>query len=352
VIDRLVVDRLVVESSRDRIRLAATGLAERTVRRVSEQQRPVSTADTARDQALERRGVQVGFLAYLLWGFLTIYWKQLSSFDAIELIAWRMFCAGIVMALLVTGRRTWPGIRAALTDGPTVRRLAVAALLLTANWGSYVWAVTHDRVIETALGYFMAPLATMAIGVVVLHERPTNPQRFAFGCATVAVVVLTASYGRPPWIALVLAATWSLYGLSKRRIALGPIESLAGETFVLFAPAVVALLAFSAGGDSVVQTATRPEWALVLGTGVITAVPLTMFAFAAKTIPFTLLGPLNLVVPVVNFGLGWALYHEPVPVDRLVGFAFVWLALLAVMWDRIRAGRRAAAERAPVPSPT
>jgi chloramphenicol-sensitive protein RarD len=296
--------------------------------------------DTERRAALERRGVRVGLLAYLIWGFLTIYWKQLDAFRAIELIAWRMLCAGIVMAIIVTLRRTWPAITAALTDGATVRRLLAAALLLTTNWGSYVWAVTNDRVIETALGYFMAPLATMAIGVFVLHERPTNAQRFAFGCAALAVVVLTVSYGRPPWIALVLAATWSLYGLSKRRIQLGAIESLAGETFVLIAPAILALIALSSRPDSVVETATAPEWVLVLGTGVITAVPLMLFAFAAKTIPFTVLGPLNLVVPVVTFLLGWAVYDEPVPLDRLIGFAFVWVALMVVMWDTIRTARR------------
>jgi chloramphenicol-sensitive protein RarD len=287
-------------------------------------------------RAIERRGVQVGLLAYLMWGFLTIYWKRLDGFDAIELIAWRMLCAALVMALIVSVRRTWPTIRTALTDGAMVRRLVVAALLLTVNWGSYVWAVTNDRVIETALGYFMAPLATMAIGVFVLGETPTTAQRFAFGCAAVAVVILTISYGRPPWIALVLAATWSLYGLSKRRIDLGAIDSLAGETFVLFLPSVIAVAALSARPDSVAQTASVSDWGFVLGTGLITAVPLMLFAFAAKTIPFTLLGPLNLVVPVVNFLLGWAVYDEPVPLDRLVGFGFVWLALVAVMWDRVR----------------
>lgn len=287
-------------------------------------------------RAIERRGVQVGLLAYLMWGFLTIYWKRLDGFDAIELIAWRMLCAAVVMALIVSVRRTWPTIRTALTDGAMVRRLVVAALLLTVNWGSYVWAVTNDRVIETALGYFMAPLATMAIGVFVLGETPTTAQRFAFGCAAVAVVILTISYGRPPWIALVLAATWSLYGLSKRRIDLGAIDSLAGETFVLFLPSVIAVAALSARSDSVAQTASVSDWGFVLGTGLITAVPLMLFAFAAKTIPFTLLGPLNLVVPVVNFLLGWAIYDEPVPLDRLVGFGFVWLALVAVMWDRVR----------------
>jgi chloramphenicol-sensitive protein RarD len=293
-----------------------------------------------------QRGVQLGVAAYLLWGLLTIYWKQLQGFDAFELIAWRMTCASVVMAVIVTARRTWPNIAGALRHGPTARRLVMASVLLTLNWGSYVWAVTNDRVIETALGYFIAPLATMAIGVFVLHEDPTRAQRVAFALATVAVAILTISYGRPPWIALSIAVTWSLYGLAKRRVPLGAVDSLAGETFVLFVPAVVAVVAFSAGADSVARTAGTADWILVLGTGVVTAVPLMLFAAAAQSIPFTLLGPLNLLVPVINFGLGWLLYDEPVPLDRLVGFAVVWVALLVVMWDRVATHRRP-----PVPEP-
>jgi chloramphenicol-sensitive protein RarD len=293
-----------------------------------------------------QRGVQLGVAAYLLWGLLTIYWKQLQGFDAFELIAWRMTCAGVVMAVIVTVRRTWPNIIGALRDGPTARRLVMASVLLTVNWGGYVWAVTNDRVIETALGYFIAPLATMAIGVFVLHEEPTTAQRVAFALAAVAVAILTVSYGRPPWIALLIAVTWSLYGLAKRRVPLGAVDSLAGETFVLFVPAVLAVAVFSTGAQSVVQTADAADWILVLGTGVVTAVPLMLFAAAAQSIPFTLLGPLNLLVPVINFGLGWLLYDEPVPLDRLVGFAVVWVALLVVMWDRVATHRRP-----PVPEP-
>jgi chloramphenicol-sensitive protein RarD len=293
-----------------------------------------------------QRGVQLGVTAYLLWGFLTIYWKQLKAFDAFELIAWRMACAGVVMAAIVTARRTWPNIVAALRHGPTARRLVMASVLLTLNWGSYVWAVTNDRVIETALGYFIAPLATMAIGVFVLHEDPTKAQRVAFALAAVAVVILTVSYGRPPWIALLIAGSWSMYGLAKRRVPLGAVDSLAGETFVLFVPAVLAVVAFSIGADSVAQTADAVDWVLVLGTGVVTAVPLMLFAAAAQSIPFTLLGPLNLLVPVINFGLGWLLYDEQVPLDRLIGFGIVWMALLVVMWDRVATHRRP-----PIPEP-
>jgi chloramphenicol-sensitive protein RarD len=274
--------------------------------------------------------------AYVIWGLLTIYWKQLSAFDAVELIAWRMACAAVVMAAIVTVRRSWPRLRSALSHRPTLARLVVAALLLAGNWGSYVWAVVNDRVIETALGYFIAPLATMAIGVLVLREQPTRAQRVAFVLASIAVIVLTIANGSPPWIALVLAGTWSLYGLSKRRIALDAIDSLAGETFVLVGPAIVVLLLMSGADGSVVSSADRGDVAYVLGTGAVTAIPLMLFASAAKSIPFTLLGPLNLIVPVINFGLGWLLYDETMPAVRVVGFSFVWAALLVVMYDRIR----------------
>jgi chloramphenicol-sensitive protein RarD len=297
----------------------------------------------------ERRGVRVGITAFLIWGLLTIYWKQLSAFDALELIGWRMLTAAVVMVIITTIRGTWPAIAAAFRSRAIVGRLVVAALLLTANWGSYVWAVVNDRVIETALGYFIAPLATMAIGVFVLGERPNNAQRIAFGCASVAVVILTVGAGQPPWISLILAATWSSYALSKRNIPLGAIDSLTGETLVLFLPAVGLVIALSSRTGSVIDIASSTEWAFLLGTGLITAVPLMLFASAAQSIPFTLLGPLNLLVPVINFGLGWAIYDEPMPLNRLIGFAFVWIALIVVMTDRIReAHRRNRVSAAPV----
>ena len=286
--------------------------------------------------------------AFVLWGLLTIYWKQLSGLDAVELIAWRMFTAAIVMAAVTTVRGTWPAIIAAFRSRATVVRLILAALLLTANWGSYVWAVINDRVIETALGYFIAPLGTMAIGVLVLGELATRAQKIAFGCVAVAVVILTMGAGHPPWISLVLAATWSSYALSKRNMPLGAIDSLTGETFVLVLPAAMALIVLAGRSSSAVNTASGTDWVLLLGTGLITAIPLMLFASAAKSIPFMLLGPLNLIVPVINFGLGWVMYNEPMPLNRLIGFAFVWLALLVVMTDRIRSHQRAARPKPPV----
>jgi len=288
----------------------------------------------------ERTGVLVGAGAYLLWGSLTIYWKQLAAFDALELIGWRTMTAAIVMTVIIAIRRHGPQLRRALTNPRTLAALTTAALLLVANWLSYVWAVVNDRVIETALGYFIAPLATMAIGVLVLGETPTRAQRAAFVLASIAVVVLTISYGRPPWIALALAGTWSLYGLTKRRVPLDAVDSLAGETLVLALPAVVLVAVVGSSASSNLPDATATEWVFLLGTGLITAIPLMLFAAAAQSIPFTLLGPLNLLVPVINFGLGWLLYDEPMPLDRVIGFSFVWVALGIVMADRVVVARR------------
>jgi chloramphenicol-sensitive protein RarD len=282
------------------------------------------------------RGVRAAVAAYVLWGLLTIYWKQLHGFDPFELIGWRIVSAAIVMAAVVTVRSRWGVLVTALGDRTTATRLTVAALLLTANWTSYVWAIAHDRILEAALGYFMAPLATMILGIVVLGERASRLHLLALVLAAAAVVVLTASYGRPPMIALVIAVSWSLYGLLKRQVPLTPIESLAGETFVLFVPAVIALAVLAGRDTSVPATATAGEWVLVALTGVVTAVPLLLFAFAAQRVPLTLLGALQYLVPTINLLLGWLVYDERLPADRLLGFVLVWAALLAVTIDRVR----------------
>ena len=299
------------------------------------------------------RGVRAAVAAYVLWGLLTIYWKQLAGFDPFELIGWRILCATAVMAVVITISRRWAVLATAFRDRRTALRLLVAAILLTANWTAYVWAVTNDHVIETALGYFMAPLGTMVLGVTVLHEHATRLHKVALVLAALAVVVLTISYGRPPVVALVIAATWSVYGLLKRQVPLTAIESLAGETFLLTVPAIVLVVVMAGRGGSIPSTASGGEWTLVLLTGVVTAVPLLLFAFAAQRVPFTLLGALQYLVPTINLVLGWAVYDEPMPLDRLIGFALVWAALAAVTIDRLRrsAPVRPTVEAAPF-SPT
>jgi chloramphenicol-sensitive protein RarD len=294
-----------------------------------------------------RLGVQAGILAYLLWACLTVYWKQLTAFDAFELIAWRILAAAVVMAIVVSVRGRWSVLRAAARSRRLVGRIALAAVLLTINWTSYVYAVVDGRVIETALGYFMAPLGTMILGIVVFHERPRPLQKVALACAVVAVVVLTATYGEPPLLALLIAVSWSLYGLLKRQIPLTAIESLAGETFVLVLPALVTVMVMAGREDSIPSSATAGEWVLVAGTGVVTAVPLLLFAIAAQRVPFQILGPLQYLVPTINFILGWLVYDESLPPERLMGFAVVWIGLACTAVDQVRAARtvQPAAER-------
>ena len=289
------------------------------------------------------RGLQAAVAAYTLWGLLTLYWKQLAGLDAFELIGWRVSTAGLVMALIVTLLRRWPTVVGSLRDRALLIRITLASVLLTVNWTTYVWAVVGDRVIETALGYFLAPLGTMALGVFALGERLTPLKRASIAFAALAVVVLTVSYGRMPWVALILATTWSWYGLTKRRVPLDPIESLTSELLVLFVPAVALVGLGWLRAHGIPTEAAGVDWLLLVGTGAITALPLLLFAYAAQRVPFTVLGPANYLVPIINFLLGWLVFGEPLPPSRVVGFGLVWIALALVTIDTVR--RRTPAER-------
>lgn len=293
------------------------------------------------DAALSR-GIQASVVAYVVWGLLTLYWKELADFRPFELIGWRIICASIVMLAVLARGGGLGRLAGALRDPSTRWPLVLASVLLTVNWTSYVWAVANDRVLETALGYFLAPLGTMLLGVTVLRERPSPAERLAIACAAIAVVVLTASYGRPPWAALAIAVSWSCYGLAKRRTDLSATQSFAGETLVMAPLALVIVVAGWGASASVPSTATAGEWLLVAGTGIVTAVPLLLFGVAARHVPFTILGALQYIVPTINFLLGWLVYDETLPFIRVVGFAFIWIALAAVtvgQLDRLRASR-------------
>lgn len=296
---------------------------------------------------IQLRGLQAAVTAYVLWGLLTVYWKQLSGLDAIEMIGWRVATASVFMAVVVTVTGRWAPIVATLRNRGAVVRIAVASLLLTANWTTYVWAVVNDRVIETALGYFLAPLGTMAVGVLVLGERLTALKRWSIGFALVAVAVLTVSYGRFPWVALVLAGSWSWYGLTKRRVPLAPVESLTSELLVLALPAAGLVAAGFVRDGGIPDQAAGADWAYLVGTGMITAIPLLLFAVAAQRVPFTVLGPVQYLVPLINFLLGWLAFDEALPPSRVVGFVLVWVALVLVTVDMLR---RAAPAADPVPA--
>ena len=190
---------------------------------------PVSPADDRRLRA----GVLVGIAAYILWGLLTIYWHELVHFDAFELIGYRVIFSALTMAIALTVAGRWRHIGPVLRDRALLGRVALTAVLLTVNWTSYVYAVVHDRVLETALGYFIAPVGTMLVGAFVLHERLRRAQVVAIGFAVAAIVVLTVSYGRVPYLALAIAVSWTAYGYLKKQVPLDPLDGMAAEVFLL-----------------------------------------------------------------------------------------------------------------------
>ncbi|MGZ4688440.1 MAG: EamA family transporter RarD [Acidimicrobiia bacterium] len=300
----------------------------------------------------ERRGFLTGNAAYILWGLLTLYWHELTGLDAFGLIAWRIVWSVVVLAILLTFAKRWSDLRGLLV----VRRLlptAVAAIALATNWTTYVWCVTHGRVIETALGYFLAPIGLVLVGVVMFHERLRRAQAIALVLCGLAVVVLAVGYGSPPYFALLIAVSWTTYGVSKKRAALPPLEGLAAETIVLTPVAVGLLLVMQLGGSPSLEGASALQLVLVPLTGLATTVPLLLFAYSARRIPLTMLGWLQYWVPTINLVLGVAVYDEAMPAWRIAGFTLVWVALALITVDGVRASRSSPAappvETQPIP---
>jgi len=296
--------------------------------------KPVAKPDTS--QAAIAQSLSV----YFIWGALTLYWKELHSFDPFELIGWRITSSILVLVvvMLATGRLV-PLMRS-LRSPQLLLRIALASVLLTINWATYVWAVVNDHVIETALGYFIAPILTIVVGVFVLHEKLRGIQRVAVSFAVGGIVVLTAAYGRVPWIALIIATSWTFYAYLKKKVPLAPLESLTAEVIVLAVPAFIYLCTTWYNVDSVHNTATSVEWIFVAFTGVITAVPLLMFASASQRTPLTILGPMQYIVPTMNFLIGWLMFDELLTSSKVAGFSLIWVCLALVLTDLFRTQRR------------
>lgn len=276
----------------------------------------------------DRSGALAGISAYVLWGVITIYWKALAAFAPLELIGFRIVMSTVFLAVILTMRSRLRDLFKTLTLEHLWSRVTLTSILLAINWTMYVVVVSQGKVIEAALGYFIAPLGTMLLGVKVLHEKLRPVQSLSALLALVAVGVLTVGYGQVPVYALLMAGSWAFYGLLKRQVSLAPLESLMSETVILIVPAIALILWFSRYQDSVVQSADSWQIVLVAFTGVITAVPLLLFAAAAQKLPLTVLGPMQYSVPVINFALGWLVYHETLNTSRVIGFALIWIALI------------------------
>ena len=296
--------------------------------------KPVAKPETS--QAAIAQSLSV----YFIWGALTLYWKELHGFDPFELIGWRITSSVLVLVavMLATGRLV-PLLRS-LRNPQLLIRIALASVLLTINWATYVWAVVNDHVIETALGYFIAPILTIVVGVFVLHEKLRSIQRVAVSFAVGGIVVLTVAYGRVPWIALIIATSWTFYAYLKKKVPLQPLESLTAEVIVLAIPAFIYLCTTWSNVDSVPNTANSVEWVFVAFTGVITAVPLLMFASASQRTPLTILGPMQYIVPTMNFLIGWLMYDELLTSSKVAGFSLIWVCLALVLTDLFRTQRQ------------
>ena len=287
----------------------------------------------------ERSGIAYGLGAYITWGLLTIYWKFLKDFNAFELIGWRVVTSSIILLTVIIYTKRLRSLVTALRDPKLCLRIALASILLSINWTTYVWAVVHENVIETALGYFISPLATMIIGFAVLREPIRSAHRAVIAFAGIAVVILTYSYGRPPYLALIIAGSWSVYGYLKKQVPLSSLESLSAEVLVLLAPAIGILIWGFNRSDSVRNIATTTQWTFVLFTGLMTAIPLLLFGAASRRVRLSLLGPMQYLVPTFNFFLGWLAYNEKLDTTRLVGFAFVWFGLVILITDSVKSSK-------------
>ena len=276
----------------------------------------------------QRRGLVLGVAAYGIWGGFPLYWPLLEPAGAIEILAHRILWSMLTMGLLVVVFRRTPQLRAILADRRTFLLLATAAVVITANWATYIYGVNNERVVETSLGYFINPLVTVLMGVFLLGERLRPLQWAALAVASLAVVVLTVDYGRLPYIALVLAFTFGTYGLLKKTADVGAVESLAVETTVVAPLAAVYLGWLVATGSSAFGTDGAGHAFLLASAGVVTAIPLICFSAAATRVSMTTLGLLQYLAPVLQFGLGVFVLDEAMPASRWIGFVLVWVALV------------------------
>jgi chloramphenicol-sensitive protein RarD len=277
-----------------------------------------------------------------MWGLVPLFWPLLKPAGALEILAHRMVWSLVFVAVALAFVRRWAWAGELLRQPRRLALVTVAAAVITVNWGVYIWAVNSGHVVEASLGYFINPLVTIAMGVLLLKERLRPAQWTAVGVGFASVVVLTVGYGQPPWISLVLAFSFATYGLVKKKVNLGGVESLAAETAIQFLPALGYLLWLAGHGESSFVNDGAGHAALLASTGIVTALPLVCFGAAAIRVPLSTLGLLQYLAPVFQFLLGILYFHEAMPAERWVGFALVWVALALLTWDALRTARRSA----------
>ncbi|GAA4196488.1 EamA family transporter RarD [Microbacterium oryzae] len=297
-------------------------------------------------------GTGYGFGAYLLWGVLPLYFVLLAPTGPWEVVAWRVLLSLVFCALLLTVTRGWGRMAAVLRNRRLALWTAIAGVLIYVNWQTFLIATLTGHVIESSLGYFINPIVTVLLAVLVLHERLRPAQWAAIGIAAVAVAVIVIAYGSVPWISLLLSASFGFYGLVKNRIggAVDAVSGLAIETAWLTPVAVVQLVVVAMTTGLTYGSVSILHTVMLSLAGVATAIPLLLFAAGARRVSLTTIGLLQFIAPILQFLCGVVVLGEPMPLERWIGFGIVWVALAVLSFDMVQNARRSR-QAAPVADP-
>lgn len=285
-----------------------------------------------------RTGLLYGLGAYLLWGLLPLYWKLVEKAGAFEILAHRGIWSLVLCLFLLALRKQIKSGYQMVKARRTLVLLFLASGVLMLNWGVFIWAVTVDRVVDAALGYYITPLINVSLGVFLLHERLRTLQKIAVSLAAIGVLVLTLGYGAVPWVALVLSTSWACYSLIKKKLHLGALETLTMEAFFAFIPNLVYLIAIERAGTAVFGKDTSLT-ILLLGAGFATVAPLLLFNGSTTRLPLSTVGLLQYITPTMMFIIGVFINNEDMAPAKLLGFAFIWSALAFLSRDLIKSNR-------------
>ncbi len=286
-----------------------------------------------------RRGLAFIVCAQVMWGLSPAFWRLGADVPALDMLGHRAFWTFVTVFAIHVVRRSWRDVRTAARQPRILALEALAGVLIGSNWLVWVWAVTNDRVVEGSLGYFITPLVSVVLGVVVIGERLRAAQWAAVGLGAASVVWLTVDMGRLPWVSLFLAATFGVYGLIKKKVDRPPLDMLAIELTVMLPVVVVFLGLRLVSGDDALASASGSEAIVLVCSGLFTAVPLLCFGAAVQRVPLSVVGVVQYLAPSLNFLLGVVAYDEPFGGGRLVGFLLVWLALAVFTADGLRSTR-------------
>ena len=284
------------------------------------------------------KGLLFGVSAYIIWGLLPLYWKLVEEAGAYEILAHRGIWSLLICVSLLALRKQLKSAYLMVRSSRTLSLLFLASGLLTINWGVYIWSVTVNRVIEAALGYYITPLINVTFGVLLLREKLRPAQWIAVALAAAGVVILTLGYGSLPWIALVLAISWGSYSLIKKSLNLGALETLTLETLFAFLPNLVFLLIIQGNGSAEFGS-TWTISILLFGAGAATVIPLLLFNGSTTRLPLSTVGLLQYITPTIMFFIGIFINDEDISMTKVIGFAFIWLALAVLSRDLYRSSR-------------